>query len=37
MTGTFSGLNTARTALWAQQRAMDVTGQNIANINTAGY
>jgi flagellar hook-associated protein 1 FlgK len=37
VTGTFAGLNTARTALWAQQRAMDVTGQNIANINTAGY
>jgi flagellar hook-associated protein 1 FlgK len=37
VTGTFSGLNTARTALWAQQRAMDVTGQNIANINTVGY
>jgi flagellar hook-associated protein 1 FlgK len=37
VTGTFSGLNTARTALWAQQRAMDVTGQNIANMNTDGY
>ncbi|WP_448625349.1 flagellar hook-associated protein FlgK [Geodermatophilus sp. URMC 64] len=37
MSGTFSGLNTARTALWAQQRALDVTGQNIANINTEGY
>jgi flagellar hook-associated protein 1 FlgK len=34
---TFSGLNTATTALWAQQRGMDVTGQNIANVNTAGY
>nr|WP_218860255.1 flagellar hook-associated protein FlgK [Petropleomorpha daqingensis] len=30
-------MNTARTALWAQQRAMDVTGQNIANMNTVGY
>jgi flagellar hook-associated protein 1 FlgK len=37
VSGTFSGLNTARTALWAQQRAMDVTGQNIANMNTVGY
>jgi flagellar hook-associated protein 1 len=37
VTGTFSGLNTARTALWAQQRALDVTGQNIANVNTDGY
>jgi flagellar hook-associated protein 1 FlgK len=34
---TFSGLNTATTALWAQQRAIDVTGQNIANVNTPGY
>jgi flagellar hook-associated protein 1 FlgK len=34
---TFSGLNTATTALWAQQRGLDVTGQNVANINTAGY
>jgi flagellar hook-associated protein 1 len=34
---TFSGLNTANTALWASQRAMDVTGQNVANANTEGY
>ncbi|MGK5115356.1 MULTISPECIES: flagellar hook-associated protein FlgK [unclassified Geodermatophilus] len=34
---TFSGLNTATTALWAQRRGLDVTGQNIANVNTAGY
>ncbi|HLM06153.1 MAG TPA: flagellar hook-associated protein FlgK [Blastococcus sp.] len=34
---TFSGLNTATTALWAQRRALDVTGQNIANVNTEGY
>jgi flagellar hook-associated protein 1 FlgK len=34
---TFSGLNTATTALWAQRRAIDVTGQNIANVNTEGY
>jgi flagellar hook-associated protein 1 len=33
----FSGLNTATTALWAQQRGLDVTGQNIANVNTTGY
>ena len=33
----FATLNTARTALWAQQRAIDVTGQNIANVNTDGY
>jgi flagellar hook-associated protein 1 FlgK len=34
---TFSGLNTATTSLWAQRRALDVTGQNIANVNTDGY
>ncbi|SHN64576.1 flagellar hook-associated protein 1 FlgK [Geodermatophilus obscurus] len=37
MSSTFGGLNTARTALWASQRGLDVTGQNIANINTDGY
>lgn len=34
---TFSGLNTATTALWAQQRGLDVTGQNVSNANTDGY
>jgi flagellar hook-associated protein 1 FlgK len=34
---TFSGLNAATTALWAQRRALEVTGQNIANVNTEGY
>jgi flagellar hook-associated protein 1 FlgK len=34
---TFSGLNTASTALWSHRRALDVTGQNIANANTEGY
>jgi flagellar hook-associated protein FlgK len=34
---TFSGLNAATTSLWAQRRAIDVTGQNIANVNTEGY
>jgi flagellar hook-associated protein 1 FlgK len=33
----FSSLNTASTALNAQQRAIDVTGQNVANVNTDGY
>ncbi|MGY1695231.1 flagellar hook-associated protein FlgK [Geodermatophilus sp. SYSU D00814] len=37
MSSTFGGLNTASTALWAQRRALDVTGQNIANVNTDGY
>ncbi|CAA9238027.1 MAG: Flagellar hook-associated protein FlgK [uncultured Blastococcus sp.] len=34
---TFSSLNTVTTALWAQRRALDVTGQNISNVNTEGY
>ena len=33
----FSTLNAASTALRAQQRAMEVTGQNVANVNTDGY
>lgn len=37
MSSTFGGLNTATTALWAQRRGLDVTGQNIANVNTDGY
>jgi flagellar hook-associated protein FlgK len=37
VSSTFSGLNTATTSLWAQRRALDVTGQNIANVNTEGY
>ncbi|MCV2489481.1 flagellar hook-associated protein FlgK [Geodermatophilus sp. YIM 151500] len=37
MGSTFSGLNAATTALWAQRRGLDVTGQNIANVNTEGY
>ena len=32
-----SSLNTARQALAAQQRALDVIGQNVANVNTEGY
>jgi len=34
---TFSGLNTAASALYASQRAIDITGQNVANANTDGY
>src|SRR5450432_4937788 len=30
-------LNTARDALSAQSYALNVTGQNIANVNTPGY
>lgn len=34
---TFGGFTTAQLAMAASQRALDVTGQNIANINTEGY
>lgn len=34
---TFAGFTTAQLAMSASQRALDVTGQNIANINTDGY
>ncbi len=37
MRSTFAGFTTARLALRASQKALDVTGQNIANINTEGY
>jgi flagellar hook-associated protein 1 FlgK len=33
----FGTLNTAVSGLRAAQRAMDVTGQNISNVNTEGY
>src|SRR3954451_4865364 len=33
---TFSGLNTAYSALVAQRRALEVTGQNVANRTPAG-
>ena len=33
----FSSLSLASRALDAQRSGMDVTGQNIANVNTAGY
>lgn len=34
---TFAGFTTAQLGMSASQRALDVTGQNIANINTKGY
>lgn len=37
MTSTFSGLETARRGLVAQQSALYTTGNNIANANTLGY
>ncbi len=33
----FFGINLASRALQAHQRALEVTGQNIANVNTPGY
>lgn len=37
MRSTFSGLNMALLGLNASQKALDVTGQNLTNINTSGY
>ncbi len=37
MPSTFSGLGIASSALAAQRRAIDTIGQNVANVNTAGY
>lgn len=37
MSSTFSGLNMALLGLNASQKALNVTGQNITNINTSGY
>ena len=34
---TFSGFNTALTALQSNQKRLDVTGQNLANMHTTGY
>lgn len=34
---TFSGLNTSRLGLMAQQKALEVTAHNVANANTPGY
>ncbi|PZR54117.1 flagellar hook-associated protein FlgK [Xylanimonas oleitrophica] len=34
---TFSGLSTALSSLTAQRQALDVSGQNVANVNTVGY
>lgn len=37
MSSTFAGLNTALSSLFAHQRALGITGQNVANANTDGY
>ena len=34
---TFSGFDTALSALQANQKRLDITGQNLANMNTVGY
>lgn len=34
---TFAGFTTAQMAMSASQRALDVTGQNLSNVNTPGY
>ncbi len=35
--GSFDGISIALSSLYAQRRALDVAGQNIANANTDGY
>ncbi len=37
MRSTFAGFTTAQLGMAASQRSIDITGQNIANINTEGY
>ncbi len=37
MSGIFSSLEIAKKALWTSQIALDVTSNNIANVNTPGY
>ena len=37
MSSTFGALNRSSSGLAAAQRALDVTGQNVANANTVGY
>jgi len=37
MPGTFFGIEISRRALQANKQAMNITGNNVANVNTAGY
>ncbi len=37
MRSTFSGFNASKSGLFAAQRALDITGHNLANVNTKGY
>ena len=36
MSSTFGSFNTVRLGIYAAQKRLDVTGNNITNINTAG-
>ncbi|MCD5413689.1 MAG: flagellar hook-associated protein FlgK, partial [Clostridiales bacterium] len=37
MRSTFLGFNTVKSGLFAAQRALDITGHNISNVNTKGF
>ncbi|MDF2892415.1 MAG: flgK [Clostridia bacterium] len=37
MRSSFGGLSIGLSGAWAQQRALDITGHNISNVNTPGY
>ena len=37
MSSTFGSFNTVRLGIYAAQKGLDVTGNNITNINTTGY
>ncbi|MGV8145782.1 MAG: flagellar hook-associated protein FlgK [Alkaliphilus sp.] len=37
MRSTFLGFNTVRSGLFTAQRALDITGHNISNVNTKGF
>jgi len=37
MRPTFMGFETAKSAIFANQKSLDIVGNNLANINTAGY
>ena len=37
MRPTFLGFEASKTALFASQKALDITGNNLANINSIGY
>ncbi|MCD5410747.1 MAG: flagellar hook-associated protein FlgK, partial [Clostridiales bacterium] len=37
MKSTFLGFNTVKSGLFAAQRALDITGHNISNVNTKGF